>query len=126
MFTTFFAGVFVLFAKPWRALGGLLEDGPALGRAGPRRLRHRGPARHLRLHEHSAGQVYALIFLSPLFVTILSMLVLKEKVGPWRWFAVVAGFAGVMLVVRPGFRELELGHLAAFGIAFLPPPRLSC
>jgi drug/metabolite transporter (DMT)-like permease len=45
--------------------------------------------------------------------------VLKEKVGPWRWLAVVAGFVGVMLVVRPGFRELHLGHLAAFTIAFL-------
>ncbi|TGV96411.1 EamA/RhaT family transporter, partial [Mesorhizobium sp. M2D.F.Ca.ET.145.01.1.1] len=36
-----------------------------------------------------------------------------------RWLAVVAGFAGAMLVVRPGFRELHLGHLAAFIIAFL-------
>ncbi|TIO20657.1 MAG: DMT family transporter, partial [Mesorhizobium sp.] len=60
-----------------------------------------------------------LIFLAPLFVTILSTLILREKVGPWRWLAVVAGFAGVMLVVRPGFRELHLGHLAAFAIAFL-------
>ncbi|MDX8477148.1 DMT family transporter [Mesorhizobium sp. VK24D] len=65
------------------------------------------------------AEVYALIFLAPLFVTILSTVILKEKVGPWRWLAVVAGFAGVMLVVRPGFRELHLGHLAAFAIAFL-------
>jgi len=65
------------------------------------------------------AEVYALIFLAPLFVTILSTVVLKEKVGPWRWLAVVTGFAGVMLVVRPGFRELHLGHLAALTIAFL-------
>lgn len=65
------------------------------------------------------AEVYALTFLAPLFVTILSVLVLKEHVGPWRWLAVFAGFAGVLLVVRPGFRELQLGHLAAFGIAFL-------
>jgi drug/metabolite transporter (DMT)-like permease len=45
--------------------------------------------------------------------------VLKEHVGPWRWFAVVAGFAGVLLVVRPGFRELEIGHFAALVIALL-------
>ena len=65
------------------------------------------------------AEVYALIFLAPLFVTILSTVILKEKVGPWRWLAVVAGFVGVMLVVRPGFRELQLGHLAAFAVAFL-------
>ena len=65
------------------------------------------------------AEVYALIFLAPLFVTILSLFVLKEQVGPWRWFAVVAGFAGVMLVVQPGFRELQLGHFAALVVAFL-------
>jgi drug/metabolite transporter (DMT)-like permease len=65
------------------------------------------------------AEVYALFFLAPLFVTILSVVVLKETVGPWRWLAVVTGFAGVLLVVRPGFRTLELGHLAAFTVAFL-------
>jgi len=65
------------------------------------------------------AEVYALIFLAPLLVTVLSTVILKEKVGPWRWLAVVAGFAGVMLVVRPGFRDLNLGHLAAFVVAFL-------
>lgn len=65
------------------------------------------------------AEAYSLIFLSPFFVTILSILILKEQIGPWRWGAVIAGFAGVLLVVRPGFRELSSGHLAALGIAFL-------
>ena len=65
------------------------------------------------------AEVYALIFLAPLFVTLLSIVILKEKVGPWRWAAVVAGFAGIVLVVRPGFRALEFGHLAALLVAFL-------
>jgi drug/metabolite transporter (DMT)-like permease len=65
------------------------------------------------------AEVYALIFLAPLFVTLLAVVVLKEKVGPWRWAAVVAGFAGILLVVRPGFRALELGHLAALTLAFI-------
>lgn len=65
------------------------------------------------------AEVYALMFLAPLFVTLLSIVVLKEHVGVWRWAATIAGFAGVLLVVRPGFRALELGHLAAFIVAFL-------
>lgn len=65
------------------------------------------------------AEVYALIFLAPLFVTLMSILFLKEQVGPWRWFAIVAGFAGVLLVVRPGFKALELGHVAALIVALL-------
>ena len=57
--------------------------------------------------------VYALLFLSPFFVTIMSMAILRERVGMRRWVAVAIGFAGVLLTVRPGFRELDLGHLAA-------------
>lgn len=63
------------------------------------------------------AEAYALIFLMPIFVTILSGLILKEPVGWRRWSAVVAGLAGVMLVVRPGFREILPGHFAAMGCA---------
>lgn len=59
------------------------------------------------------AEAFALIFLLPIFVTILSVLVLKEHVGWRRWSAVVAGFAGVLVVLRPGFRVLGIGHLAA-------------
>ncbi|MCX7890293.1 MAG: DMT family transporter [Rhodobacteraceae bacterium] len=44
----------------------------------------------------------ALYFSAPLFITVLSVLVLGEHVGPRRWAAVVAGFAGVVLMLRPG------------------------
>jgi len=59
------------------------------------------------------AEAFALIFLMPIFVTILSVLVLKEHVGWRRWSAVVAGFVGVLVVLRPGFRALGIGHLAA-------------
>lgn len=65
------------------------------------------------------AEAYALVFLAPLFVTLLSLFVLREHVGPWRWFAVGAGFAGVLLVVQPGFREVQFGHFAALFVALL-------
>lgn len=65
------------------------------------------------------AEVYALIFLAPLMVTVLSTILLKEQVGIWRWSAVIAGFIGVLMVVRPGVRVLELGHVAAFAAALV-------
>jgi len=44
----------------------------------------------------------ALYFSAPLFITILSVVILKETVGPRRWVALFAGFAGVLIMVRPG------------------------
>ena len=57
------------------------------------------------------AEAYALIFLLPIFVTILSRLILKEQVGWKRWSAVIVGLVGVMLVVRPGFREILPGQI---------------
>ena len=59
------------------------------------------------------AQVYAIIFASPLMITILAIPVLGEKVRLRRWMAVLVGLAGVMVVLRPGSTELTLGHLAA-------------
>jgi S-adenosylmethionine uptake transporter len=59
------------------------------------------------------AEVFTLIFLMPIFVTLLSVLFLKEHVGWRRWSAVFVGFAGVLIVLRPGFRALSVGHLAA-------------
>jgi len=60
------------------------------------------------------AEAYCLVFLIPVLATILSVVVLKEQVSKTRWVLVVVSFLGVLLVVRPGFREIELGHLTAF------------
>jgi drug/metabolite transporter (DMT)-like permease len=52
-------------------------------------------------------------FAAPLFAVMLSALVLKEPVGIHRWSAVLAGFIGVLIVMRP-----EGSHLPAAGLAF--------
>lgn len=64
------------------------------------------------------AETYSLVFLMPLFITIMSVVILHEKVKPLRWAMMALGLVGVMLVVRPGFRDLELGHLAALCCAF--------
>ncbi len=63
------------------------------------------------------AETYSLAFLAPLFITGLSLLILHEKVAPLRWLLVTLSFIGVLVVVRPGFRELGVGHLAAIACA---------
>lgn len=64
------------------------------------------------------ADVYAIAFCTPLLVTLLSIPILGESVGLRRWSAVVAGFIGVLVMVRPGFTTLAMGHLAALATAF--------
>jgi drug/metabolite transporter (DMT)-like permease len=58
-------------------------------------------------------------FVAPLFSVMLSALLLGEAVGRYRWSAVLVGFAGVLVVMRPGGAELPpLGLALALGSAF--------
>ncbi|EFG84135.1 DMT family transporter [Novacetimonas hansenii] len=58
-------------------------------------------------------EALSLMFLMPLFVTMLSVTLLHEKVSAWAWVSVIVGFIGVLIVLRPGMRALHLGHLCA-------------
>lgn len=64
------------------------------------------------------AQVYAIIFASPLLITVLAIPVLGEKVGLHRGLAVVAGLIGVIIVLRPTDLSLGTGHAAALVAAF--------
>ncbi len=55
----------------------------------------------------------AVTFVAPMIATALSVPLLGEKVGPRRWAAVVAGFVGALMIVRPG------GGLGIYGATFL-------
>ena len=63
----------------------------------------------------SLAEALTLAFISPIIATILSFLILKEKVGLRRWIAVISGFIGVLFVIRPGFNEINLATIAAVG-----------
>ena len=59
------------------------------------------------------AQTYAILFASPLLITLLAIPVLGEKVGIRRGLAVVVGLIGVLVVLRPGAEPVSFGHIAA-------------
>ena len=63
------------------------------------------------------AQTYAILFASPLLITILAIPILGEVVRLRRWLAVIVGLTGVLVVLRPGSTELTLGHMAALTAA---------
>ena len=59
------------------------------------------------------AEAYSIAFLAPIFIVAISVVVLKETVSLQRWLFLGASFVGVLLVVRPGFRDLHPGTFAA-------------
>jgi len=101
---------------------------------GPGALRSHRPATHLArgaiwlgaatlfftgLRYLGLAEATALIFAAPAFITALSAIVLKETVGWRRWTAVLVGFAGVLIVVRPGSDTFQAASLFPVATAFL-------
>ena len=67
----------------------------------------------------SLAKALTLAFVAPLIVTALSPIFLKEKVGFRRWTAVIVGFLGSLIVIRPGIIEFNFASLAALGTGVL-------
>ena len=63
------------------------------------------------------AEVVCITFTMPLFVTVMSALILGEKVGPRRWTAVVLGFIGVLIILSPSGEFNWLAVILAFGAA---------
>lgn len=63
------------------------------------------------------AEASALLFVNPLLITALSGPVLGERVGLSRWLAVAAGFAGALLVIKPGTSVFTWHALAPLGAA---------
>lgn len=63
------------------------------------------------------AQLVALEFTNPIWVAMLAPFVLGERMTRWRLFAALLGFAGVLIVARPGVAPFEIGHAAGLGAA---------
>jgi len=65
----------------------------------------------------SLSQAAAAFFTGPLFITLLSAVVIGERIGPRRIIALVLGFTGVLIIIQPWGERLELSLLLPIGAA---------
>jgi len=75
------------------------------------------------LRELPLAVVVSLSYAAPLFITVLSIFLLSEKVGIFRWLAVFIGFIGVIIIAEPGFKGMNylyfLPLIFCIGMAFV-------
>lgn len=74
---------------------------------------------YLGLQSLPLAETTAIAFSAPLFVTALSVWVLKERVDAKRWLAVAAGFSGVLVIVQPGAASFQVAALYPLATAVL-------
>lgn len=65
------------------------------------------------------AKVTALSFTAPIFMAILSVLVLGERFRIYRWLAILFGFLGMLIILRPGLVAIDTGALLVTGSAAL-------
>jgi len=77
----------------------------------------------IALRELPLAVVVSLSYAAPLFITVLSIFLLSEKVGIFRWLAVLIGFLGVIIIAEPGFKGMNylyfLPLIFCIGMAFV-------
>jgi drug/metabolite transporter (DMT)-like permease len=121
-------GLHVFMIVLFRAVFGLLFLSPILMRQGMRRLkttRHRlyiirGFSAYLSLVAYFFAAKYipladisAIIFTRPVFACVAAIIFLGELARGRRWVAIGIGFVGALIVIRPGFAEVNIGVLFA-------------
>lgn len=111
---------------------GLLFLLPWLMRSGLSSLRTDRPVMHVwRAIANLAGMVFffqaialipvadviAINFTGPILASVLAVVFLHEAMHTRRWFAVIVGFLGAIVIIRPGFTEIGIGMLSAVAAA---------
>lgn len=62
------------------------------------------------------GEFTAIVMVSPLAVTVLAATVLRESISPLRWALVAGGFAGTLVIIRPGGEAFQWASLLPLGL----------
>ena len=65
----------------------------------------------IALRELPLATVVSISFAAPIFTTIFSIFLLSEKVGIFRWLAVLIGFIGILVITEPGISELNIYYI---------------
>jgi len=65
----------------------------------------------IALRKLPLATVVSISFAAPIFTTIFSIFLLKEKVGFYRWLAVFVGFIGIIIISEPGYSSLNVNYL---------------
>ena len=65
----------------------------------------------IALRKLPLATVVSITFAAPIFTTIMSILFLSEKVGLYRWLAVLVGFVGILIISEPGFSSLNFYYI---------------
>ncbi len=65
----------------------------------------------IALRKLPLATVVSISFAAPIFTTILSIFLLSEKVGLYRWLAVIVGFIGIIIISEPGFSSMNLYYI---------------
>tara|TARA_B100001123_G_C15185019_1_gene976932 strand:- start:469 stop:1320 length:852 start_codon:yes stop_codon:yes gene_type:complete len=77
----------------------------------------------IALRKLPLATVVSISFAAPIFTTILSIFFLNEKVGFYRWLAVLVGFIGIIVISEPGYSSLNLYYIYpiifCFGLSYV-------
>ncbi len=77
----------------------------------------------IALRKLPLATVVSISFAAPIFTTIMSIFFLNEKVGLYRWLAVIVGFLGIVIISEPGFTSLNVYYIYpiifCFGLSYV-------
>ena len=65
----------------------------------------------IALRELPLATVVSISFAAPIFTTIFSIFLLSERVGIFRWLAVIIGFLGIIIITEPGISQLNIYYI---------------